>query len=240
MTPTLSVEAPQERSTSPLEAAVAVSVPGGDGGVVSGPLFTGVVWSVWIWPAVSATCRRGLVDQPGEVRPVHRRRARLRDRRSEIGYSIALRGASIRGVRRIEASIIGHDVEVTPAPWLPRPLARSWRSQQGADQLMQVLVTGGTGFIGSHYMWTLRGGGYPGCAQASVTMLDKLTYAGNPANPEPVADRRGGQVRGACPPQAGGEGGPDRLLAGERAIRPVLGRVGPARFAMRGELVIRL
>jgi glucose-1-phosphate thymidylyltransferase len=35
---------------------------------------------------------------------------------SEIEYSIVLRGASIRGVRRIETSLIGHDVEVTPAP----------------------------------------------------------------------------------------------------------------------------
>ncbi|HEV2373721.1 MAG TPA: glucose-1-phosphate thymidylyltransferase [Streptosporangiaceae bacterium] len=35
---------------------------------------------------------------------------------SEIEYSIVLRGASIRGVRRIEASLIGHDAEVTPAP----------------------------------------------------------------------------------------------------------------------------
>jgi glucose-1-phosphate thymidylyltransferase len=39
---------------------------------------------------------------------------------SEIEYSIVLRGASIRGVRRIEASILGHDVEVTPAPNVPR------------------------------------------------------------------------------------------------------------------------
>jgi glucose-1-phosphate thymidylyltransferase len=35
---------------------------------------------------------------------------------SEVEYSIVLRGASIRGVRRIAASLIGHDVEVTPAP----------------------------------------------------------------------------------------------------------------------------
>jgi glucose-1-phosphate thymidylyltransferase len=35
---------------------------------------------------------------------------------SEIEYSIVLKGASIRGVRRIEASLIGRDVEVTPAP----------------------------------------------------------------------------------------------------------------------------
>jgi NDP-sugar pyrophosphorylase family protein len=38
----------------------------------------------------------------------------------EIEYSIVLRGASIRGVRRIEASLIGHDVEVTPAPKVPK------------------------------------------------------------------------------------------------------------------------
>jgi glucose-1-phosphate thymidylyltransferase len=39
---------------------------------------------------------------------------------SEIEYSILLRRASIRGVRRIEASIIGRDVEVTPAPRVPK------------------------------------------------------------------------------------------------------------------------
>jgi glucose-1-phosphate thymidylyltransferase len=39
---------------------------------------------------------------------------------SEIEYSIVLRGASIQGVRRVEASLIGHQVEVTPAPRVPR------------------------------------------------------------------------------------------------------------------------
>jgi glucose-1-phosphate thymidylyltransferase len=39
---------------------------------------------------------------------------------SEIEYSIVLRGASIKGVRRIEASIIGRAVEVTPAPRVPK------------------------------------------------------------------------------------------------------------------------
>jgi glucose-1-phosphate thymidylyltransferase len=39
---------------------------------------------------------------------------------SEIEYSILLRGASIKGVRRVEASLIGHDVEVTPAPKVPK------------------------------------------------------------------------------------------------------------------------
>ncbi len=39
---------------------------------------------------------------------------------SEIEYSIVLHGASIDGVRRIEASLIGHDVEVTSAPKVPK------------------------------------------------------------------------------------------------------------------------
>ena len=39
---------------------------------------------------------------------------------SEIEYSIVLRGASIKGVGRIEASLIGHEVEVTPAPRVPK------------------------------------------------------------------------------------------------------------------------
>jgi glucose-1-phosphate thymidylyltransferase len=39
---------------------------------------------------------------------------------SEIEYSIILRGASIRGVGRIQASLIGRDVEVSPAPGVVR------------------------------------------------------------------------------------------------------------------------
>ena len=54
---------------------------------------------------------------------------------------------------------------------------------------MRILVTGGAGFIGSHYVRTLLSGGYRGCEDAAVTVLDKLTYAGNLANLDPVADR---------------------------------------------------
>ncbi|MBB2747212.1 UNVERIFIED_ORG: dTDP-glucose 4,6-dehydratase [Microbispora rosea subsp. rosea] len=44
----------------------------------------------------------------------------------------------------------------------------------------RILVTGGAGFIGSHYVRTLLGPDGPG--DVAVTVLDALTYAGNPAN----------------------------------------------------------
>jgi dTDP-glucose 4,6-dehydratase len=53
---------------------------------------------------------------------------------------------------------------------------------------MRILVPGGAGFIGSHYVRTMLAGGYPGFENARVTVLDKLTYAGNLANLAPVAD----------------------------------------------------
>jgi dTDP-glucose 4,6-dehydratase len=51
---------------------------------------------------------------------------------------------------------------------------------------VRILVTGGAGFIGSHYVRTLLSGGYPNHADADVVVLDKLTYAGNLANLAPV------------------------------------------------------
>jgi dTDP-glucose 4,6-dehydratase len=52
---------------------------------------------------------------------------------------------------------------------------------------MKILVTGGAGFVGSHYVRTLLDGGYPSFGHAQVTVLDKMTYAGNLANLEPAA-----------------------------------------------------
>ncbi|WP_340684501.1 dTDP-glucose 4,6-dehydratase [Amycolatopsis coloradensis] len=53
---------------------------------------------------------------------------------------------------------------------------------------MRVLVTGGAGFIGSHYVRQVLTGAYPSMAGAELLVLDKLTYAGNEANLEPVRD----------------------------------------------------
>jgi dTDP-glucose 4,6-dehydratase len=48
---------------------------------------------------------------------------------------------------------------------------------------VRVLVTGGAGFIGSHFVRLLAGKG------VEVVVLDKLTYSGNPANLEGVEHR---------------------------------------------------
>jgi dTDP-glucose 4,6-dehydratase len=53
---------------------------------------------------------------------------------------------------------------------------------------VKLLVTGGAGFIGSHYVRTALAGGYADLRDAEIVVLDKLTYAGNLANLDPVRD----------------------------------------------------
>jgi dTDP-glucose 4,6-dehydratase len=58
-----------------------------------------------------------------------------------------------------------------------------------------LFVTGGAGFIGSHYVRSVLAGRYPTLENARVTVLDKLTYAGDRAN-IPVEHPRLTFVRG--------------------------------------------
>lgn len=52
---------------------------------------------------------------------------------------------------------------------------------------MNILVTGGAGFIGSEYVRTVLAGDMTGTSDARVTVLDSLSYGGNLANLESVA-----------------------------------------------------
>ncbi|MFF8608929.1 dTDP-glucose 4,6-dehydratase [Streptomyces sp. NPDC015346] len=54
---------------------------------------------------------------------------------------------------------------------------------------MRLLVTGGAGFIGSHYVRSLLDGGYGAAPDTRVTVFDKLTYAGNRDNLPAAHDR---------------------------------------------------
>ena len=47
---------------------------------------------------------------------------------------------------------------------------------------MRILVTGGAGFIDSHYVRTVLSGAWGGSEPERVVVLDRFTYAGNIAN----------------------------------------------------------
>lgn len=60
---------------------------------------------------------------------------------------------------------------------------------------MRILVTGGAGFIGSHYVRSLLDGAYGVADDLRITVVDALTYAGNREN-LPAAHPRLDFVRG--------------------------------------------
>jgi dTDP-glucose 4,6-dehydratase len=53
---------------------------------------------------------------------------------------------------------------------------------------VKILVTGGAGFIGSNFVRRILTDSYASLAGADVVVLDALTYSGNRANLDPVAD----------------------------------------------------
>jgi dTDP-glucose 4,6-dehydratase len=80
---------------------------------------------------------------------------------------------------------------------------------------MNLLVTGGAGFIGSHFVRTVLADRMWGLEGASVTVLDKLTYAGSFANLGSVAES---ERLTFVPSDVCDEAAVDRVVRGQDAI----------------------
>jgi dTDP-glucose 4,6-dehydratase len=80
---------------------------------------------------------------------------------------------------------------------------------------MRLLVTGGAGFIGSEFVRSALQGRLPGTDEVRITVLDNLTYSGNPQNLAPVSGLPGYRfVKGdICDPGVVG-----RVLPGHDAV----------------------
>ena len=84
-------------------------------------------------------------------------------------------------------------------------------------------ITGGAGFIGSHFVKRMLAAG------EDVVVLDKFTYAGNPANLPDGVDCRRGDIAVREDVDAGRPGRRDRQLRRRDARRPLDPRAGGVR-----------
>src|ERR1700760_2859902 len=89
------------------------------------------------------------------------------------------------------AIVIGQSREpVPPASRIPRTAEDYAECAMPLHSpAVQILVTGGAGFIGSAYVRAILQDEYAGAAGATVTVLDLLSYSGNRAN-LPLTDSR--------------------------------------------------
>ena len=166
--------------------------------------------------------------------PPRRRLAPGRRRRVHVGR---VRRGDLRGGRRRVPRRADHDRGVRRSGTAPRLLGAAQRAPRRAEapalargparlpsrcfptsiRSVRILVTGGAGFIGSHFVRRLAAAG------EDVVVLDKLTYSGNPANLEGVPHEflQGDIADPEAVARAGAGRGRGRQLRGRDARRPL-------------------